>query len=179
VFSFGEMHGMTDLPKPRGIEFAPYVMGRHAAEPRVPHSPFQQGSQWRASAGLDAKVALRDFTLDLTFNPDYGQVELDPSVMNLSAYEVFYDEKRPFFLEGRHILEFDNDDGGMMFYSRRIGSMPSYQPRDIDQVESFASTPTFIPIIGALKLTGTNRKGLTIGLLESVTAQTSSKVMRN
>lgn len=179
VFSFGEMHGMTDLPKPRGIEFAPYVMGRHAAEPRVPHSPFQQGSQWRASAGLDAKVALRDFTLDLTFNPDYGQVELDPSVMNLSAYEVFYDEKRPFFLEGRHILEFDNDDGGMMFYSRRIGSMPSYQPRDIDQAESFASTPTYIPIIGALKLTGTNRKGLTIGLLESVTAQTSSKVMRN
>src|SRR3546814_5935679 len=88
--------------------------------------------------------------------------------MNLSAYEVFYDEKRPFFLEGKHILEFDNNDGGMMFYSRRIGAM-----------SSSAATPTFIPIIHALKLTGTNRKGLTVGLLESVTAQTSAKVMLN
>lgn len=179
VFSFGEMHGMADLPKPRGVEFTPYTMGKLTVEPRVPQSPFQQGSQWGASAGLDAKIALQDFTLDVSFNPDYGQVEVDPSVMNLSAYEVFYDEKRPFFLEGKHILEFENNDDGMMFYSRRIGAMPSYKPRDIDQVTNFASTPTFIPIIGALKLTGTNRKGLTVGLLESVTAQTSSKVMRN
>ncbi|MGV3763822.1 DUF5916 domain-containing protein [Parapedobacter sp.] len=179
VFSFGEMHGMTDLPKPRGVEFAPYAMGKLTVEPQIAGSPFQQGSRWGGSAGLDAKVALQDFTLDLTFNPDYGQVEVDPSVMNLSAYEVFYDEKRPFFLEGKHILEFDNNDGGLMFYSRRIGAMPSYQPADIDQRENFASTPNFIPIIGALKLTGTNRKGLTIGLLESVTARTSSQVMRN
>ena len=179
VFSFGEMHGLTDLPKPRGVEFMPYVMGKHTVEPQIPQSPFQKGRQWNGSAGLDAKVALQDFTLDLTINPDYGQVELDPSVMNLSAYEVFYDEKRPFFLEGKHILEFDNNTEGMMFYSRRIGAMPFYQPQGIDNVENFASTPTFIPIIGALKLTGTNRKGLTVGLLESVTAQTSSKVMRN
>lgn len=177
VFSFGEMHGMNDLPKPRGVEFAPYVMGKHILEPRIPGSPYQKGSQWAGSAGLDAKVALRDFTLDLTFNPDYGQVEVDPSVMNLSAYEVFYDEKRPFFLEGKHILEFDNAED-RMFYSRRIGAMPSYPPVDIDNVDNFASTPNFIPIIGALKLTGTNRKGLTVGLLESVTAQTTSKVMR-
>jgi len=168
VFSFGEMHGMADLPKPRGVEFAPYTMGKLTVEPGIPGSPFQQGSRWGATAGLDAKVALQDFTLDLTFNPDYGQVEVDPSVMNLSAYEVFYDEKRPFFLEGKHILEFDNNDGDMMFYSRRIGAM-----------SSSAATPTFIPIIGALKLTGTNRKGLTVGLLESVTAQTSAKAMRN
>lgn len=179
VFSFGEMHGMTDLPKPRGIEFLPYVMGKHINEPKIPNSPFQQGSKWQGNAGMDAKFALKDFTLDVTVNPDYGQVELDPSVMNLSAYEVFYDEKRPFFLEGKHILEFDNIEDGMMFYSRRIGAMPSYRPHGIDNIENYASTPQFIPIIGALKLTGTNRKGVTIGLLESVTAQTSSKVMRN
>ncbi len=179
VFSFGEMHGMADLPKPRGMEFMPYLMGKQINEPQIPGSPFQQGSQWGGNAGLDVKAALQDFTLDLTINPDYGQVEVDPSVMNLSAYEVFYDEKRPFFLEGKHILEFDNNDDGMMFYSRRIGAMPSYRPLGIDDVESFTSTPQFIPIIGALKLTGTNRKGLTVGLLESVTAQTSSKVMRN
>lgn len=179
VFSFGEMHGMNDLPKPKGIEFLPYMMGKYLREPKIPNSPFQKGSKWSGNAGLDLKAALSDYTLDLTINPDYGQVELDPSVMNLSAYETFYDEKRPFFLEGRHILEFDNNEGGMMFYSRRIGSMPSYRPQNIDNIESFAGTPTYIPIIGALKLTGTNKKGVTIGLMESVTARTTSKLMRN
>lgn len=179
VFSFGEMHGMTDLPKPKGIEFLPYVMSRYIHEPVIPNSPFQTGSKWGASAGLDAKAALNDFTLDLSFNPDYGQVELDPSVMNLSAYEIFYEEKRPFFLEGRHILEFDNNEDGMMFYSRRIGAMPSYRPQGIDNIENYASTPRHIPIIGALKLTGTNRNGVTLGILQSVTAQTKSQLMRN
>lgn len=178
VFSFGEMHGMTDLPKPRGIEILPHVMSKYTNEPRIPNSPFQKGNKWGGSAGLDVKAALSDFTLDLTINPDYGQVELDPSVMNLSAYEIFYDEKRPFFLEGKHILEFANNED-QMFYSRRIGAMPSYRPQGIDNIENYASTPSFIPIIGALKLTGTNKQGVTIGLLESVTAQTSSKVMRN
>ena len=179
VFSFGEMHGMTDLPKPRGIEFLPYTMSKFVRNPKVPNSPFQKGSRWQATAGLDAKFALNDFTLDMTINPDYGQVELDPSVMNLSAFEIFYDEKRPFFLEGKHILEFDNNEEGMMFYSRRIGAMPTYRPKNIDNLTSFASTPNPIPILGAMKLTGTNRNGVTVGFLESITAETNSKVMRN
>lgn len=178
VFSFGEMHGMTDLPRPRGIEFLPYAMSKLSKEPRIMNSPFQKGSRWGRNAGLDAKFALNDFTMDLTINPDYGQVELDPSVMNLSAYEIFYDEKRPFFLEGKHILEFDNNEGGMMFYSRRIGAMPSYQPKGIDNMENYASLANPIPILGALKLTGTNKQGVTVGLLESVTGQTSSRVLR-
>ena len=82
--------------------------------------------------GLDAKFALSDYTLDMTINPDYGQVELDPSVMNLTAYETFYDEKRPFFLEGKHILDFANGSD-MMFYTRRIGASPSYTPRGYRQ----------------------------------------------
>lgn len=179
VFSFGEMHGMTDLPKPRGIEFLPYSMGKFIRDPHISNSPYQRGHRWSGNAGMDAKFALNDFTLDLAINPDYGQVELDPSVMNLSAYEVFYEEKRPFFLEGRHVLEFDNNEGDKMFYSRRIGSMPRYSPQDIDNISSFTSTPTFIPIIGALKLTGTNKNGVTIGLMESITAQTSARVTRD
>ncbi|SKB65291.1 hypothetical protein SAMN05660841_01719 [Sphingobacterium nematocida] len=178
VFSFGEMHGMTELPKPKGIEFLPYAMAKFTKEPKIPNSPFQSGNRWGRNVGLDTKVALNDFTMDLTINPDYGQVELDPSVMNLSAYEIFYDEKRPFFLEGKHILEFDNNEGGMMFYSRRIGAMPSYQPKGIDNVNNYASTANPIPILGALKLTGTNRSGVTVGLLESITAKTTSRVMR-
>ena len=178
VFSFGEMHGMDELPKPRGIEFLPYVMGKYRNEPKIPGSPYQKGHSWGGNVGLDAKFALSDFTLDLTINPDYGQVELDPSVMNLTAYETFYDEKRPFFLEGKHILDFANGND-MMFYTRRIGAVPSYTAPGIDNVNSFANRKENIPIIGALKLTGTNRKGVTIGVVQSLTAQSSSKVTIN
>lgn len=178
VFSFGEMHGMTDLPKPRGIEFLPYVMGKYRNEPKIPGSPYQKGHSWGGNVGLDAKFALSDFTLDLTINPDYGQVELDPSVMNLTAYETFYDEKRPFFLEGKHILDFANGND-MMFYTRRIGAAPSYTPQGIDNINSFADSKENVPIIGALKLTGTNRRGVTIGVVQSVTARSSAKVTRS
>lgn len=178
VFSFGEMHGMTKLPKPRGIELLPYVMGKYSSEPRIAGSPYQTGHRWRGNAGLDAKFALSDFTLDMTINPDYGQVELDPSVMNLTAYETFYDEKRPFFLEGKHILDFANGND-MMFYTRRIGATPSFTPQGIDNITNFAASKDNVPIIGALKLTGTNRKGVTIGVVQSITARSSTKVSRN
>ena len=178
VFSFGNMTGMDSLPKPRGIEILPYVMGKYRHEPRIVGSPYQKGHSWGGNIGVDAKFALSDFTLDVTVNPDFGQVELDPSVMNLTAYETFYDEKRPFFLEGKHILDFANGDD-MMFYTRRIGAAPSYSPRDIDNVRNFSETKENVPIIGALKLTGTNRRGVTIGVLQSVTARSSAKVTRD
>ena len=116
--------------------------------------------------------------MDVTINPDYGQVELDPSVMNLTALETFYEEKRPFFLEGRHLLDFKNGND-MMFYTRRIGSSPSYRPQGIDNINSFAETKENIPIIGALKLTGTNRSGVSLGIISSVTAPTYAKVTRS
>lgn len=180
VFSFGELHGMNDLPKPKGIEFLPYVMGKYRNEPRIEGSPYQKGHAWNGNIGLDAKFALSDFTLDMTINPDYGQVELDPSVMNLTAYETFYEEKRPFFLEGKHILDFaSGNENDVMFYTRRIGASPSYQPQDIDNQQRFAETKENVPIIGALKLTGTNRKGVTIGVVQSVTARSSAQVWDN
>lgn len=178
VFSFGEMHGVTDPPKPRNIEFMPYVMGKLRDEPKIDGSPYQKGVVASGNIGFDAKFGIKDFTLDATVNPDYGQVELDPSVMNLTAYETFYEEKRPFFLEGRHILEFANS-GDMMFYTRRIGSAPSYRPDDIDNIINFYRPKESVPIIGALKLTGTNKDGLTVGALQSVTARTSVKVTRD
>lgn len=177
VFSFGEMHNMTDLPKPKGIEMLPYVMGSYKNEPKIEGSPYQKGNAWDGNVGLDAKFALSDYTLDITINPDFGQVELDPSVMNLSAYETFYDEKRPFFLEGQHILDFNNGSD-MMFYSRRIGSQPSYNI-PVDNLNTFASSIDNVPIIGALKLTGTNKNGLTMGIVQSVTARSSLKVTHN
>ena len=177
VFSFGEMHGMTDLPRPRNIEFLPYAMGKLQQRP-VQAGPYGARTRWSGNAGLDAKIGLSDFTLDVTINPDYGQVEQDPSVMNLTAYETFYDEKRPFFLEGKHILDFSYGSD-MMFYTRRIGSAPSYKPTGIDGTTSFAEQRDVVPIIGALKLTGTNNRGFTLGIQQSVTAATSAKVTRN
>jgi hypothetical protein len=178
VFSFGEMHGITDLPKPRGIEILPYVMGKYKKEPVIPGSPYQKGFLWKGNAGLDVKVALSDYTLDLTVNPDFGQVALDPSVMNLTAYETFYDENRPFFQEGKHILDFPVG-ADMIFYSRRIGAVPSLRPEGIDNTNNFAETIENVPIIGALKLTGTNHRGLTLGIVESITARSSIPVTRN
>ena len=176
VFSFGEIHGMTDLPKARGIEFLPYVMGKYKKEPAIPGSPYQKGDLWRGNAGLDVKVGLSDYTLDLTVNPDFGQVELDPSVMNLTTYETFYDEKRPFFLEGKHITDFLMGSD-MMFYTRRVGAAPSLSPENVNNIDKFSETVDNVPIIGAMKLTGTNRHGVTLGIVQSVTARTSVNVM--
>ena len=177
VFSFGEMHGMTDLPKSRGIEILPYVMGQYTKEPEIAGSPYQKGHIWGGNAGLDVKVGLSDYTLDLTVNPDFGQIELDPSVMNLTTYETFYEEKRPFFLEGKHILDFPMGND-MMFYTRRIGAVPSLTPEGVDNIKKFAETVNNVPIIGAMKLTGTNTHGVTLGIVQSVTARTSVNVMR-
>ncbi|MDR1258469.1 MAG: carbohydrate binding family 9 domain-containing protein [Tannerellaceae bacterium] len=177
VFSFGVMEGMTDLPQPKGMEVLPYTMGKYRREPAAPGNPYRKGSLWDGNVGVDMKFGLSDFTLDLTVNPDFGQIELDPSVMNLTAYETFYDEKRPFFLEGKHILDFASGND-MMFYTRRIGAAPSYTP-ETDGDRSFAQTKGNVPIIGALKLTGTNRRGLTIGLIQSLTARSSALVSRS
>jgi hypothetical protein len=98
--------------------------------------------------------------------------------MNLTAYETFYEEKRPFFLEGKHILDFSYGSD-MMYYTRRIGAAPSYRPSGIDGATSFAEPRDVVPIIGALKLTGTNNRGFTLGILQSLTARTSTRVTRD
>ena len=177
VFSFGEMHGMTDLPKSRGIEFLPYVMGKYKRDPAILGSPYQKGYLWGGNAGLDVKVGLSDYTLDMTVNPDFGQVDVDPSVMNLTSYETFYTEKRPFFLEGKHITDFQMGSD-MMFHTRRIGAVPSLSPQGVDNINKFAETVNNVPIIGAMKLTGTNIHGVTLGIVQSVTARSSVNVMR-
>jgi hypothetical protein len=177
VFSFGQMQGMERLPKPRNMEFLPYLMSKYRREPGIPGSPYQKGSSLGGNIGLDAKFALSDFTLDVTANPDFGQIELDPSVMNLTAFETFYDEKRPFFLEGKHILDVSSG-ADRMFYTRRIGAAPSLSI-SADQASSFAETKGNVPIIGALKLTGTNRRGLTLGVVQSLTARSTARVTRN
>jgi len=174
VYSFGTLNGLKGLKKPRLLEFLPYSVGKLVLEPEIQGNPFATGSRWNGTIGTDAKTGIRDFTLDVTVNPDFGQVEADPSVMNLTALETFYDEKRPFFLEGKHIFDFSADDN-LMFYSRRIGHVPSYQPPDGSN-GNFASVPEYTSIMDAVKLSGTTPKGYSVGILQSLTQQEFARV---
>ncbi len=125
LFCFGELKGISGLKHTRRMEIMPYASGNLTTGAREPGNPFlKNGREWNGNTGLDAKVGLSsNFTVDLTVNPDFGQVESDPSVMNLSAFETFYAEKRPFFLEGLTIFD-DKFDDQSLFYSRRIGHAP-------------------------------------------------------
>ena len=113
--------------------------------------------------------------MDFTINPDFGQVEADPSVVNLSAYETYFQEKRPFFTEGRNILDFrmmsGNGDFGSdnLFYSRRIGRAPQYSPETRDG--EYLDMPMAAAILGAFKVTGKTTRGLSLGVLESLTGR--------
>lgn len=173
VYSFGTMTGLEGIPKPRLVEFLPYFAGKATLEPEIPGSPYSKNPDWNVNAGIDSKIGVGDFTMDITVNPDFGQVEADPSVMNLTALETFYEEKRPFFLEGKHIFDFSADHN-LMFYTRRIGHVPSYSP-EVDNVTSFSKNPEFTNIINAIKLTGTTRNSLSVGILQSTTQKEKSR----
>jgi hypothetical protein len=177
VYSFGTMYGLKGVRKPRLVEFLPYVSGKLTASPVIPGSPYSTKTRWNGNAGVDAKIGIGDFTMDVTINPDFGQIEADPSVMNLTAFETFYDEKRPFFLEGKHIFDFAAEQN-LMFYSRRIGHAPSVVPLT-DNINSFAKVPEFTNILDAIKITGTTRNGISVGVLQSTTQRESAEMSIN
>jgi hypothetical protein len=170
LYLFGELRGLAGLPAPQRIEVMPYVVTRLKTFPRDPRNPFtSSGREWFGGAGGDAKIGLSsNFTADLTINPDFGQVEADPSVMNLTAFETFYDERRPFFLEGRTIFNVDYDDGSL-FYSRRIGRPPAFTPVTPQGV--YVDMPGTTTIFSAVKVSGKTAGGLAVGVLQSLTAR--------
>jgi hypothetical protein len=174
---YGELQGIKNIRPRRQLEILPYVSGKTERYKKVPGNTFLDGKSGAVTSGLDGKFALtNDLTLDFTINPDFGQVEADPSEVNLTAYETFLTEKRPFFTEGRNIYDFKpsnsiviNDLGtDNLFYSRRIGAKPHYQMQDTD--DGSVRNPEVTRILGALKLTGKMKNGLSLGILESVTA---------
>jgi hypothetical protein len=169
LYLFGELHGIKNLPKSRRIEIMPYALGRLKTMKTEEGNPFNKhGRNWMGNVGLDAKIGLSsNFTADVTINPDFGQVESDPSEMNLTVFETYYDEKRPFFLEGKNIYSFDFDDVNL-FYSRRIGHAPTYSPTLQDN--EFMKYPDNTSILSAVKLSGKTANGLSIGILQSLTA---------
>ena len=166
------------------------MVGQAQSVPGSAGNPLVGGTTGSNAAGLDAKVGLTsNFTLDATVNPDFGQVEADPSVVNLTAYETFFEEKRPFFLEGKRILtlglagsaiagdESGTLQGDQLFYSRRIGAPPSIQPAV--PAGAFVDAPGETSIISAVKVTGKTRNGLSVGLLQSVTGNEYADVWSN
>lgn len=170
--NFGKLTGLTGIKTRKQVEIMPYAAGKYELSQKVEGDPYKTGEKKSLNGGVDAKIGLtNDLTLDLTVNPDFGQVEADPSVLNLSGFETYYDEKRPFFIEGRNILSFgvtpgDNSSSSdNLFYTRRIGRRPHVYPNGYQYVDM----PENSTILGAFKITGKTRKGLSLGIMESVT----------
>jgi len=181
VGMWGILEGISNIRPRKEIELVPYLMGGLKKNERVEGDPFQTGTAWEYNAGLDGKIAVtNDLTLNFTINPDFGQVEADPSEVNLTAFESYFEEKRPFFIEGSNIFNFSISNGngptGMdkIFYSRRIGRQPRHWPETADG-ESM-EVPEFTRILGAFKLSGKTRNGWSIGVIESVTNQEFAQI---
>ena len=157
---------------------------RRAAAPRARHGrargrPIREGGTDGSapSASTPSWASTSNFTLDATVNPDFGQVEADPSVMNLTAYETFYEEKRPFFLEGRSILALRPRGRGPLFYSRRIGAAALRVPV-LGPDERVAGLPESTTILSALKITGKTPGGLSVGVVQSLTQKETASIRR-
>jgi len=175
VHRFGILKGIHSIPNPKHIELLPYSKISQNRFKPDPANPFtRKGRSWSYGAGLDGKIGIAgNLNLDFTINPDFGQVEADPSVVNLTAFETFYEEKRPFFMEGRQMFNFDVD-GQNLFYSRRIGGAPGHHP--VLRDHEYNDIPENSTILGAVKLTGKTSSGWSIGLLSSLTEKESAEI---
>ncbi len=183
VSKFGHLLGLSQIPAPRRLEVLPYVLPQSTfTEGADPQNPFNDGSLYQFSGGADLKYGVTsDLTLDVSVNPDFGQVDADPAVVNLTNFETFFPELRPLFIEGANIFDFGldaqlgtgrefsfNREGSSLFYSRRIGRAPS---RSLAGAAPYVNAPTATSILGAAKLSGKTRSGWSIGVFQAVTAE--------
>ena len=181
----GHLEGLNGVSPHRTVEFLPYALSRASfIERSSPTDPFNDGASGFAGAGVDLKYRMSsNLSLDGTINPDFGQVEVDPAVVNLTAFETFFDEKRPFFIEGANIFNNFGQTGAnnqwgfnraepLIFYSRRIGRSPQGSAEG-----DFVDAPSSTTILGAAKLTGKTRSGWNLGLLDAVTGREDAKTV--
>ncbi|HEX2189458.1 MAG TPA: DUF5916 domain-containing protein [Longimicrobiaceae bacterium] len=174
VSRFGELRGLRVRPR-RRLETVPYVVGRVEREPGDAADPFHRARGGSGSLGADLRYGLTsDLTLTATLNPDFGQVEADPSEVNLTAFETFLAERRPFFVEGQDIFQLELAEAPWihgteaLFYSRRIGRAPrGSAPADA----LYADQPEMTTLLGAAKLSGRTAGGWSVGLLGAVTGE--------
>ena len=180
VSQIGTLKGLKIQPK-KQFDITPYVITSVENYEAELGNPYADGQDFNLNGGVDGKIGLtNNFTLDFSINPDFGQVEADPSQVNLTAYETFFREQRPFFIEGRNILNYPLmfGDGDMasesLFYSRRIGRRPHHYPELAEN--EYIDIPNFTSILGAAKITGKTPDGWSIGIMESVTAEECAKI---
>ncbi len=170
VSKSGHLVGVENINFPKNLEFLPYVLSK-SQDLDIPPGTGEQ--EFDGNVGLDFKSDLgRDFTLNLSVNPDFGQVEVDEAVLNLTAFETFYPEKRPFFLEGTQIFDYGTAFDGhrhLLFYSRRIGRRPGFSFFVPPGGQLIEAPPTFSTILGAAKLSGRTQNGWSLGILTALT----------
>lgn len=175
VARFGHLVGIEGIAQGKRLELLPFVGGRaeYTEVARVDGSgfdnPFRSGSDHFVNAGLDLKYRVTsNITLDGTMNPDFGQVEMDPAVINLTAFETRFDERRPFFVEGAEIFRFGEGGGrdSQLLYSRRIGRSPQGA---VPSSALYTDMPVATTILSALKLTGKTSNGWSVGAMNAVT----------
>jgi hypothetical protein len=174
ISQLGAVAGLDDFGTTRRLEAAPYLVTKSAS--RIVDNAFTQRNNATVGGDLKYRVA-SNVTLDATINPDFGQVESDPAVLNLTAFESFFDERRPFFVAGRGLFRFDVNctavncnSGEGLFYSRRIGRTPQLAGTYGDTT---AQQPT--TILGAAKFIGRLPGGLTVGVLDAYTERATGR----
>ncbi len=184
ISHFATLKGIKNIQPPKRLEMTPYITGNHGILKTEDDNPFYNGSDSRINVGTDIKIGIgNNLTVDATINPDFGQVEVDPSELNLSAFETRYREKRPFFIEGRSIFSFgtggptNHMSFGTMeptfFYSRRIGKYPSYG-NDVEG--DWIKVPSATPILGATKLSGKITDTWSVGSFSAITRREFANV---
>ena len=185
---FGHLEGLRITRGPDRGEVLPYVVGRSSLDPMIPTAdPFTRPHAYDARVGGDFKyLVTSSLTLSGTVNPDFGQVEVDPAVVNLSAFETYFQEKRPFFVEGNGLFDFgnfscyscSNVSSAGLFYSRRIGRAPEGAGNALAAAgdSGFAKVPDNTAILGAAKLTGSVARGWTLAALDAGTAREMAQI---
>ncbi|HEU4880664.1 MAG TPA: DUF5916 domain-containing protein [Longimicrobium sp.] len=169
---FGHLSGLQDVRTGKRLEVLPYSVLK-AEHIERGDNPFRDDHEYSPSIGADLKYRLTsDLTLDATINPDFGQVEVDPAQVNLSAIETRFQERRPFFVEGADIFNFGSGGGNTAFYSRRVGRAPQ-----VPVAYPIADVPGEARILGAAKVSGRTRSGWSVGLLNAVTRREEARFL--
>ncbi len=182
---FGHLDGLRIAHGPGRAELLPYVVGRSTRQPVASAGdPFNRPTAYDTRVGADLRYLLAsNLTLSATFNPDFGQVEVDPAVVNLSAFETFFPEHRPFFVEGGGLFSYggfscffcSNVSTPNLFYSRRIGRQPQ-GAGNAYAAGTYADVPQNTRILGAAKVTGTVAQGWTVATLDALTSREMATV---
>lgn len=172
ISQLGQLHGIKNVDSPVRLSFSPYMSGY------LQHDGASGVTSYTANGGMDVKYGLNEsFTLDMTLIPDFGQVQFDNQILNLSPFEVRYNERRQFFTEGTELF-----NKGDLLYSRRIGGQPLFMEAvysDLDSTESVQANPSANRLLNATKLSGRTKKGLGIGFFNAVTSATHATIVNN